>query len=598
MSNDTQTPNVNIGEQNVPENLAEQSGLPNMSSTKVFKVETDMLVLGDVYADNFIGRGAAGGTYATQVGFNPNDPLDVASLVMDAGTDGTDGYLNIANITADGTVDFTGATLIGIPDLVGISLTDLSVSVNAVGVANLEYDNTTGVFTYTPPSFAGYLPVSGGTLTGPLTTSADINFGDNDKATFGAGDDLQIYHDGTQSRIVDAGTGNLKIQAQNFAVNNVADDENMITAEPDGFVKLFHNGSEKIRTDDTGIDVTGSVSLTGSVVAGTGTTNAATLNAYSKTVSTNLPSALRVIENTGASSYWDIGSTGGASNNLNFYANANTTPKMTLNGAGNLLVGKTVADLTTTGIQLSSAGFISASRPDVSAVFNRRTTDGDIMLLRKDGTTVGSIQSRAGLVSTIILDPRTNGAGLTGASQEIQPTNGDGTQVDGVISLGDDNNGFKNLYLGGGVYLGGTGAANKLDDYEEGTWTPTLGGGATATDMTGIYTKVGRLVTVTLALEASTITGAPNHIITGLPFANGPKRSSFPVTYLDALEISAINVSILSAPVAAAACSKIRLAAPAATESSAALGSSLTFWCLSHTCLTIFKGARVACPEI
>jgi len=542
MSNDTQTPNVNIGEQNVPENLAEQSGLPNMSSTKVFKVETDMLVLGDVYADNFIGRGAAGGTYATQVGFNPNDPLDVASLVMDAGTDGTDGYLNIANITADGTVDFTGATLIGIPDLVGISLTDLSVSVNAVGVANLEYDNTTGVFTYTPPSFAGYLPVSGGTLTGPLTTSADINFGDNDKATFGAGDDLQIYHDGTQSRIVDAGTGNLKIQAQNFAVNNVADDENMITAEPDGFVKLFHNGSEKIRTDDTGIDVTGSVSLTGSVVAGTGTTNAATLNAYSKTVSTNLPSALRVIENTGASSYWDIGSTGGASNNLNFYANANTTPKMTLNGAGNLLVGKTVADLTTTGIQLSSAGFISASRPDVSAVFNRRTTDGDIMLLRKDGTTVGSIQSRAGLVSTIILDPRTNGAGLTGASQEIQPTNGDGTQVDGVISLGDDNNGFKNLYLGGGVYLGGTGAANKLDDYEEGTWTPTLGGGATATDMTGIYTKVGRLVTVTLALEASTITGAPNHIITGLPFANGPKRSSFPVTYLNTFNVACETV--------------------------------------------------------
>ena len=41
-------------------------------------------------------------------------------------------------------------------------------------------------------------------------------------------------------------------------------------------------------------------------------------------------------------------------------------------------------------------------------------------------------------------------------------------------------NRFKDLYLSGGVYLGGTGAANKLDDYEEGTWTPTLGNGATA----------------------------------------------------------------------------------------------------------------------
>jgi len=81
--------------------------------------------------------------------------------------------------------------------------------------------------------------------------------------------------------------------------------------------------------------------LSGSVVAGIGATNAATLNAYSKTVSTNLPSALRVIENTTASSYWDIGSTGGASNNLNFYANANTTPKMTLSGAGNVGIGVT-----------------------------------------------------------------------------------------------------------------------------------------------------------------------------------------------------------------------------------------------------------------
>ena len=171
MSNDTQTPNVNIGEQNVPENLAEQSGLPNMSSTKVFKVETDMLVLGDVYADNFIGRGAAGGTYATQVGFNPEDPLDVASVVLDAGTDGTDGQLTITNITSDGTVDFTGATLIGI-SAGGIDLNDLSVSVNAVGVANLEYDDTTGVFTYTPPDLSSYLTASS---TDTLTNKSGSN---------------------------------------------------------------------------------------------------------------------------------------------------------------------------------------------------------------------------------------------------------------------------------------------------------------------------------------------------------------------------------------------------------------------------------------
>ena len=58
MTNDTESPNVNSGEQNVPENLAEQSGLPNMSSTKPFTVQTDLIVEGDVYANAFIGDGS------------------------------------------------------------------------------------------------------------------------------------------------------------------------------------------------------------------------------------------------------------------------------------------------------------------------------------------------------------------------------------------------------------------------------------------------------------------------------------------------------------------------------------------------------------
>ena len=172
MSNDTQTPNVNIGEQNVPENLAEQSGLPNMSSTKVFKVETDMLVLGDLWANNYFGPGGAPlSTYAIKVGYNPSDPSDLSSVVLDAGTDGTDGALTITNITADGTVDFTGATLIGI-SAGGIDLNDLSVSVDAVGTANLAYNDLTGVFTYTPPDLSSYLTASS---TDTLTNKSGSN---------------------------------------------------------------------------------------------------------------------------------------------------------------------------------------------------------------------------------------------------------------------------------------------------------------------------------------------------------------------------------------------------------------------------------------
>jgi hypothetical protein len=89
--------------------------------------------------------------------------------------------------------------------------------------------------------------------------------------------------------------------------------------------------------EDTGTTAKFSWSSANETISiGTGASSTATISAYSRTVSASLPSALRIIENTGASSYWDIGSTGGASNNLNFYANANTTPKMTLTGAGNV----------------------------------------------------------------------------------------------------------------------------------------------------------------------------------------------------------------------------------------------------------------------
>jgi hypothetical protein len=68
----------------------------------------------------------------------------------------------------------------------------------------------------------------------------------------------------------------------------------------------------------------------------------------------------------------------------------------------------------------------------------------------------------------------------------------------------------------GGVYLGGTGAANQLDDYEAGTWTPALSGGtAVAGTTVGSYKKVGELVTVSLYIPITT--GGTVSQISGLP---------------------------------------------------------------------------------
>ena len=93
------------------------------------------------------------------------------------------------------------------------------------------------------------------------TTSADLNFGDNDKAVFGTGSDLQIYHDGSSSFVSDQGSGNLRILAQNFVVADPTNTEAMIVAFPDGSVDLYYDNAKKLATTSTGIDVTGNITL-------------------------------------------------------------------------------------------------------------------------------------------------------------------------------------------------------------------------------------------------------------------------------------------------------------------------------------------------
>ena len=140
-------------------------------------------------------------------------------------------------------------------------------------------------------------------------------------------------------------------------------------------------------------------------------------------------------------------------------------------------------------------GFASFVRSGAEpALINRLTDDGSLLTLQKDGTTVGSILSDSG--SHLIIKGAGNNAALlfNHASSRIEPYSNSATD------LGRTHAKFKDLYLSGGVYLGGTGAANKLDDYEEGTWTPTVYGSASSkgssdlqpsTVSNGTYTKVG-----------------------------------------------------------------------------------------------------------
>jgi hypothetical protein len=99
-----------------------------------------------------------------------------------------------------------------------------------------------------------------------VSTGDDITFADSSKAIFGASSDLQIYHDGANSHITDAGTGNLILQATDFVLKSGGTGAYLEAAS--GVTKLYHSNAQKLATTATGIDVTGTAVTDGLTVAG------------------------------------------------------------------------------------------------------------------------------------------------------------------------------------------------------------------------------------------------------------------------------------------------------------------------------------------
>ena len=100
-----------------------------------------------------------------------------------------------------------------------------------------------------------------------IALANDVTIADNGKAIFGAGTDLQIYSDGTNAFIQTSAGANLIQTTGTFRVKNAANTEDMIAADENGAVTLYHNNAPKLLTTSSGIDVTGNVSATGNVLA-------------------------------------------------------------------------------------------------------------------------------------------------------------------------------------------------------------------------------------------------------------------------------------------------------------------------------------------
>ena len=178
-----------------------------------------------------------------------------------------------------------------------------------------------------------------------------------------------------------------------------------------------------------------------------------------------------------------------------------TSTAITIDASENVLVGKTVTSSDTAGMLIGANGRFDAIRDGgYVGYFNRLSSDGDIALFAKDGTTVGSIGAAT---STLTIDGHSTGSGLYFATNYILPRKS-GVLSDNTIDIGDSARHFKDLYLSGNVVIGTSGkgidfsadgnaagmTSEVLDDYETGTWTPSN----SFTTSTGTYTKIGNRV--------------------------------------------------------------------------------------------------------
>ena len=159
----------------------------------------------------------------------------------------------------------------------------------------------------------------------------------------------------------------------------------------------------------------------------------------------------------------------------------------------------------------------------VALTVDRATSDGNVAEFQQDGTTLAQIGA-LGVRGYFAAD----NAGISPYQNVIYPTNGTGTAVDNTVDIGHSSYRPKDLYLGGNLYIGGTGSANSLSDYEEGTWTPAYSN-AGGTDFSSIsyhvqtarYVKVGRQVHTWFLIATNALTkgsASGSIVITGLPY--------------------------------------------------------------------------------
>ncbi len=246
--------------------------------------------------------------------------------------------------------------------------------------------------------------------------------------------------------------------------------------------------------------------------------------------------------------------------------NASGTGVLTVT-APNTSTDRTITLPDSTGTLLSSEGAVTINdsgadvdfRVEGSGAANAlfvQGSDGKVGIGTNSPTSVFEISGTGAQYSKVANGSNKAYMGVAGDNKAYF---GSFSATDVVLAHGTSNkwtlNSSGNLFPAAtsqGIVLGNTSdvAANRLDDYEEGTWTVGLRGSATSGNHTyhgrnGYYTKVGNAVHIQGGVHLNAIgTLDGNVYVTGLPFTTGTSGSAFSFSYGGGMSINAGTVPV------------------------------------------------------
>ena len=204
------------------------------------------------------------------VGVNSTSPdvkLDVGGAVLVTG-------ISTFENTTQSTSSTTGALIVS--GGVGIAKS-LNVGGNLSVAGTITYDDVTNIDSVGIVTAQSGINIVGGglTVTGVSTFFDNIKLGDDVRLDLGNANDLIVYHQGTNSFILDQGAGNLILGSNGSKIRLVKDQGAEVLADfsIDGSVDLYYDNSKKFETTGAGVTITGVCTATSFEGSGANLTN-------------------------------------------------------------------------------------------------------------------------------------------------------------------------------------------------------------------------------------------------------------------------------------------------------------------------------------